>query len=179
MQTPAVQKQLDSAARGSFAGLMDLYESNYIRLRRLIPDIDALGSTAVSVSRGCLDLQYLLIEKTPYTTSFILTYYFNDNSRFIAEPNLEIRLYHDARLAEVISAVLHKHHYSSQRVMSIDRLISPDLDILQSKWRLNRFLYKWLNFCLLRGHVFRPLVSPFMPVFQTDALSAPVAARRN
>jgi hypothetical protein len=150
---------------------MDLYESNYIRLRRLIPDIDALGDTAVSVSQGCMDLQYILLEQTPYTSSFILTYYFDDNSRFIAEPNLEIRIYHDARLAEVISAVIHKHHYCNQRVMAVDKLISPDLSILQSKWRLNRFLYKWLNFCLLRGHVFRPNVSLLQPVFQPEVLS--------
>lgn len=150
---------------------MDLYESNYIRLRRLIPDIDALGDTAVSVSQGCLDLQYLLLEHTRYTTSFILTYYFDDHSRFITEPNLEIRVYHDARLAEVISAVLHKHHYCNQRAFSVDKLISPDLSILQSKWRLNRFLYKWLNFCLLRGHMFRPPVSSLKPVFQPEALS--------
>ena len=139
----------------NFCDLMELYESNYIALRNLIPDIRGLGSHATSVVWGCLDLEYRLIEHTKYTSTFSLTYSFNENNRSYAEPNLEIRMYHDARLVEVLSAILHKHRYRADDVTSIDNLISPDNNVLQSKWMLNRFLHKWLAFCLNRGHVLR------------------------
>lgn len=141
--------------RGAFSDLMDLYELNYIGLRRLMPEIGSMGMRAISVVPGCLDLHYRLMERTKYTTSFILTYHLDQNSRAVAEPNLEIRLYHDAQLAEVLSAMLHRHHYKNDAVVSVDQLITPDQSVLQSKWMLNRFLFKWLNFCLNRGHVFR------------------------
>lgn len=151
-----IQQKHVTGNRGTFCDLMDLYERNYIGLRRLMPDVGNMGARAVSAVPGCLDLHYRLMERTRYTTTFILTYHLDQNSRAVSEPNLEIRLYHDAQLAEVLSAMLHRHHYKNDAVVSVDQLITPDQSILQSKWMLNRFLYKWLSFCLNRGHLFRP-----------------------
>lgn len=155
MQMLIQQKHL-TGNRSTFCDLMELYERNYIGLRRLMPEIGNMGTRAVSAVPGCLDLHYRLMERTRYTTTFILTYQLDQNSRAVSEPNLEIRLYHDAQLAEVLSAMLHRHHYKNDAVVSVDQLITPDQSILQSKWMLNRFLYKWLDFCLNRGHLFRP-----------------------
>ena len=156
MQILVPKKSGSLSSRANFCDLMDLYERNYISLRNLIPDVRALGACATSVVWGCLDLEYRLIEHTKYTSTFRLTYCFNENNRSFAEPNIEIRMYHDARLAEVLSAILHKHRYRTESITSIDRLISPEQNVLQSKWMLNRFLYKWLHFCLNRGHMLRP-----------------------
>lgn len=151
----------------NFSGLMDLYELNYIRLRRLIPDAVGLGEHAVSVVSGGLDLHYQLLEQCRYTRTFTLTYCFaaqpcvvNDLSGQSRDayraPDLQIRMYQDARLAEVISGVLHRHYVHRDQPIVDSQLADPSMGAIMARWRLNRFLYRWLNFCLKQGHVFQP-----------------------
>lgn len=156
----------------NFSGLMDLYELNYIRLRRLIPDAAQLGERAVSVVPGGLDLHYQLLEQCRYTRTFTLTYWFNTEvdraandqrpagtGRGYLAPDLQIRMYQDARLAEVISGVLHRHYVHRDRQFSDAGLADPAMGAVMARWRLNRFLYRWLNFCLKQGHLFQPKIA--------------------
>ena len=62
-----------------FRGLMELYELNYVHLRRLIPDIESIGERAVSAVSNGLDLHYVRIEKSRYTTTFFLSYCFAES----------------------------------------------------------------------------------------------------
>ncbi|MDH5471250.1 MAG: DUF1249 domain-containing protein [Gammaproteobacteria bacterium] len=132
-----------------FVSLMDLYESNYIKLKKLIPDIKSIESPVISRSPGHLDLFLTVVEKNKYTTTFYLSYCFETDSGLQMEPNFRIRVYHDARLAEVMAG--HLHHGR----LKYDHLPA---DALKEKWRLNRFLNKWLGYCLRQGHSFAPFV---------------------
>ena len=133
---------------GTFAGLMDLYERNYISMRRLIPDMPASKTSWRSQTPGGLNLHLQILERFRYTTELSLTYYFKRNEQWVAEPDLYIRIYHDARLAEVISARLrHRPYFVAEAVES-------DRKHLNSRWHVNRFLYKWLHYCLHQGHSF-------------------------
>ena len=128
-----------------FVSLMDLYENNFMRLRRLIPDISRLSDTSVSHIHGCLSLHLNIIERTKFTTTIFLSYYFEEGEQTIAEPALTLRIYHDANQAEVLTGHL-KH--GRQRYDHI-----PEKAI-KIKWKLNRFVYKWLGYCLYLGHSF-------------------------
>lgn len=134
----------DVTPRG-FVSLMDLYENNYIRLRKLLPDLLQLESHCVSHVPGCLDVHLNVLERSKYTTTLCLTYYFEDGAKHLAEPNLKLRIYHDAGLVEVVAGHL-KHGRQK-----LDHLPAH---ALKAKWRLNRFLYKWLGYCLHLGHCF-------------------------
>jgi len=80
---------------------MTLYESNYIRLRWLVPDVEAVCGTLVSqVAHDC-PLYLTLEERSRYTSTLTLTYLFDAAPGALADPDLQIRVYHDARLAEV------------------------------------------------------------------------------
>ena len=138
----------DVSPRG-FVSLMDLYESNFIRLRKLIPDLDKLDTSVISRSAGHLDLYLNIVERSRYTSTLYLSYCFDTLHGLTMEPNLKIRVYHDARLAEVMAG--HLRH---------GRLILDNLpaDALREKWRLNRFLNKWLGYCLRQGHSFSPFI---------------------
>jgi uncharacterized protein YqiB (DUF1249 family) len=57
---------------------MELYESNYIRLRNLQPELDAMPAIAVSRVPGALDLHLRIIERCRFTTTLGLTYCFHD-----------------------------------------------------------------------------------------------------
>ncbi len=139
-------------APGSFSALMDLYERNYIQIRRLLPDMPPAAAMRVSRTAGGLDLHLRIIERCPYTSQLNLTYQFDDDAGSpIAEPNLRIRVYHDARQAEVMTAHLRHHAAFSNDLADAVRL---DRASLYRRWRINRFLYKWLSYCLRQGHRF-------------------------
>lgn len=131
---------------GTFAGLMDLYERNYIGLRRLLPELPPAGSERASRVAAGLPLYLRVDDRFRYTTELTLTYRFRRAKRVHAEPNLRVRIYHDARQAEVMAAAL-RTWPGFQAGRNTE---------LAMRWRVNRFLYKWLNFCLHQGHRFDP-----------------------
>lgn len=151
-----------------FVSLMDLYGNNFIRIRKLIPALQAnipphhqhnsthsaILSYAVSRVDGCLDLHCHLLEQTKYTTTFVLTYYFAEPDRqppiYIAEPQLHCRVYHDACLVEVLTG----HLFHGR--LKYDHLPASAIKI---KWQLNRLLYKWLGYCLYSGHLIKQFES--------------------
>jgi uncharacterized protein YqiB (DUF1249 family) len=138
-----------------FVSLMDLYENNYLRMRRLIPDLDNLSACAISHRKGCLSLHLTVLERTRFTTTIYLTYYFEDEDKSVAEPALTVRLYHDAHQVEVLTGHL---QHGRQR---FDHIPERAKNI---KWKLNRFLYKWLGYCLYLGHTFENNPAPARPV---------------
>ena len=51
-----------------------------------------------------------LHERSRYTTTLTLTYLFDEGGMAVSDPDLQIRIYHDARLAEVQAcARWHRH----------------------------------------------------------------------
>ena len=61
----------------SFVALMSLYESNYLRLASLAGDLRHLADVRVSRVPDDCDLRLSVTERSPYTTSFDLTYLFD------------------------------------------------------------------------------------------------------
>jgi len=140
---PAHLQACHDVHRETFAALMDLYENNYLRLRKLIPEIIKLKGQSISHVAGCLDLHLTIIEQSKYTTLLSLSYQFDREVGQAREPDLQIRVYHDVGMAEVLSGCLH------HGALNLKNL--PETAI-QERWHLNRFLYKWLGFCLRIGH---------------------------
>jgi uncharacterized protein len=140
---------------GSFVSLMSLYESNYIRLGWLIPNLRDLEGASISNVDNDLPLHVCVDERSPYTTTLTLTYLFEDaDGARVADPDLQIRVYHDARLAEVQAcARWHRH--------TVLELIRSDLArALGDRWLRNVMLNKWLDYCVERGHRFAPSAVP-------------------
>ncbi|MCP4187695.1 MAG: DUF1249 domain-containing protein, partial [Gammaproteobacteria bacterium] len=87
------------AAR-SFASLMDLYEYNYLRLRKIAPDL-SIADEMVSTVPNHHDLYLTVNERCKYTTMLYMTYRFGEPGDYLFEPDLRLKVYHDARLVEV------------------------------------------------------------------------------
>ena len=128
----------------SFAGLMELYEQNYMRLRRLVPDL-LFADEMISIVPGHLDLFLTVTERCKYTTLLRLTYRFVVDGEELFEPDLHLKVYHDARVVEV------------QQFQSRSRGPLYLADLIEQKWLMNRFLYKWLGYCHFQGHYFEPI----------------------
>ena len=151
----AVELQTDTdcpvswrASPASFVSLMSLYESNYIRLGWLVQDLSSIDNAAVSVVHDDCPLHLRVEERSRYTTTVTLTYLFEKESAVIADPDLQIRVYHDARLAEVQScARWHRHPMLESIRCGLARALGD-------RWRRNIMLNKWLDYCVERGHRF-------------------------
>lgn len=139
---------LETDARCSFAALMELYENNYIFMRRLLPDPDRSGDAVVSRVNGTPDLHLAVRERCPYTTSVRLTHFFEAGECPEVTPDLLVRIYHDARVAEVLP----ESHIRGFRYWG--NAEPPRPGTLQWRWEVNRFLNRWLRYCLGEGHAF-------------------------
>jgi len=69
----------------SFVSLMTLYESNYIRLRRLAGDVRMLSGRLLSSAPRECDLHLTVVEHSRYTSILRLTYLFQDASGPVAD----------------------------------------------------------------------------------------------
>jgi uncharacterized protein YqiB (DUF1249 family) len=136
------------ARPGSFVSLMTLYESNFVRLGWLVPDLRAVTDTVVSRVDGDCDLHLTPVELSRYTSVFRLTYEFGEVLASIRDPDLEVCVYHDARLAEVRSFRGFQRHPSLVKLQSG---LNRELD---QRWTRNMMLNKWLEYCAERGHHF-------------------------
>ena len=142
------QSTLERYRHRDLPALIDLYEGNYLRVMRLLPDLEVLEGTSVSRVAGALALYATIEERYKYTTTLLLTYRFEDTAGVALEPNARICVYHDVRAAELVS---HCRRKRTRKVHSWMRGRLPELD---HRWEMNRFLYKWLRFCSNQGHIF-------------------------
>jgi uncharacterized protein YqiB (DUF1249 family) len=140
---------------GTFTGLMTLYESNYVKLHQLGSVLRWPADAVVSTSPRDSDLHAELVRREPYTTTLRLTYWFEDAGVAVADPDIIVRIYHDARLVEAVSRG-EAHHHAKLRELA--RSSNAELD---RRWRLNMLLNKWLDYLFEAGHslerVERPL----------------------
>ena len=135
---------------GSFTGLMTIYESNFLKLSQLVGDLSFAGTPWISSVDGDCDLYLECGRRDPYTTTLRLTYWFEDGEdERVADPDLTVRVYHDARLAEA------RGGRRSHRHLVLRALTSGHSGELDRRWHSNIMLNKWLDYLLDTGHGFR------------------------
>jgi len=146
---------------GSFVSLMTLYESNYIRLRQLLGNLQHLPDRQVARLTGDCTLHVDVEERCRYTTTFTLTYQFVEADQVISDPDLQVRVYHDARLGEA----LHCARWRNPPVVAAtcvgavsgqqrDLRLHESARQLDDRWQRNIMLNKWLDYCVDRGYSF-------------------------
>ncbi|MGD0501335.1 MAG: DUF1249 domain-containing protein [Steroidobacteraceae bacterium] len=136
------------ARPGSFVSLMTLYESNFVRLGWLTRDLRSISERTVSRAGSDCDLFLTPLELSRYTSVFRLTYEFALEGECIRDPDLEVCVYHDARLAEVRSFRGFRRH---SELVKVESGLKRELD---QRWTRNMMLNKWLEYCAERGHRF-------------------------
>lgn len=131
---------------------LGLYERNFHRLMDLIPGFDRIEESTAAVSQvlNGFDLWLRVIERRKYTTTISLSYGLEVGSPLITDPYVKIRLYHDAKLAEILA-------YQNETKFS-PRYIYPNRKMFQpnEKRHVNLFLAELLCHCLAQGHCFIP-----------------------
>ncbi len=131
----------------SFVGLMALYDNNFLRLKQLIPELDRLDGYYRSRVAGDCDLHVEILERSRYTISMSLSYYFYEDGVRIADPDMKVKVYLDGQMAEATGFSGEHRHAAFRR---LTRLHRAELD---TRWRRNIILNKWLDYLMDQGHL--------------------------
>ncbi|RLA46096.1 MAG: DUF1249 domain-containing protein [Gammaproteobacteria bacterium] len=129
-------------------------EANYRRLHKVFPDmagdqVRRLGLTTMKDREVVLSVK----ERTPFTTLLVIEEQSAQGSDRHSEPGwrrpptLTVRMYHDAKVAEVVACdrmrnVQPKNRYPNKSMLQRDE---------KAQW--NRFLEEWLAVCIEYGYV--------------------------
>jgi len=131
----------------SFGGLMALYESNFLRLLRIVPEIARLDGCFRSRVAGDCDLFVEIIETSRYTVTLSLTYHLSTDRGLLVDPDMMVRVYLDGQQAEVLAIG------EQQRHAALRRLFFAHREELDRRWRCNIILNKWLEYLSDQGHL--------------------------
>jgi uncharacterized protein YqiB (DUF1249 family) len=125
------------------ADFIDECEANYRRVSRILTALTwhENQSTFPAFATGIRRINISLIDRSRYTTTLSLSQDSAD-SDWAGQPDVVVRLYHDARLAEVLSYARHT------RVAPVYPYPNPDMYHRDEKAQLNRLLGEWLDHCL-------------------------------
>jgi len=91
--------------RVDLSHLQAVCEANYLRLCRMMPGMAVQDEVAITVDADDGQPQRLVmrvLERCRYTTTLQLIH--ERRQDWLAPPSMEIRLYHDACMAEVVAA---------------------------------------------------------------------------
>jgi uncharacterized protein YqiB (DUF1249 family) len=136
------------------AHLLDLYERNYRLLERLAPEMDLPFDRAVSRSDTDLPLVMTVVERAPYTSELRLTYEFDSPDGRRLDPDLWIKIYRDARVAEALRCG------TRPPWLAVEEGDPEASRFLHDQWARNHMLAKWLEYLLEHGHGFSMAARP-------------------
>ena len=125
--------------------LVDLHstcEANYARLIRLFPDYETTNIREFSV--GSARVQVEVTERCRYTTIFRVLQQ-GAGSQWLGHLRVEVRAYHDARMAEVGMFQSHRRIEGRYQYPN-DHMYQQD-----EKCQQNHFFAEWLEHCLHNG----------------------------
>tara|TARA_R110000744_G_scaffold68225_2_gene138841 strand:+ start:68 stop:526 length:459 start_codon:yes stop_codon:yes gene_type:complete len=128
--------------------LMTLCEVNYMLLLRVLADKEQVGEQRCFFISDFLSYRIKVNEVTKYTTLLTISQEANIRGYNLTEllrPKMVVRLYHDARMAEVISnqdvsQIKPRYDYPNEKMHLPDE-----------KQQVNYFLKEWLQLCLHFG----------------------------
>lgn len=121
-------------------------ERNYARLLKLVKQ----WQEGEKLVYRCGEDQHLVIEvleEFTYTSGIKVTFELNHAHRWIPAHDLTVRLYHDARIAEVVSTKCYKRLEPVYKFPN-NQGIYPD-----EKQQMNQLLADWLVNCLENGYI--------------------------
>lgn len=129
-----------------FGYLMGLYGANYWQITRLFgPRALAVGRYR-SIGSSGLPVVLDVLERAPFTTELRLSYDLVDELTGQPDPSAHVRLYSDARLAEVTAC------YFGSRLEDVLGRSAPAATVFRHRLQMNAFFAKWLDYLEQCGH---------------------------
>jgi uncharacterized protein YqiB (DUF1249 family) len=120
-------------------------DANYLRLMKLFPRLAEEDVSVFGMVLGQHPYQVRLevVERGPYTTLIELRHL--PEAPWNRRPRLRVRLYHDARSAEVVE------FHGARHFRPIYKYPNQKMHLPDEKAQVNRFLTEFLSMCLAHG----------------------------
>ncbi|MCF6235210.1 MAG: DUF1249 domain-containing protein [Gammaproteobacteria bacterium] len=123
-----------------------VYEINHRLLLKLIPELKELPDEIFLLDGGSCTVAVSVVERCKFTTSITLSHDLKSHDLFVINPSVKIRIYHDARLAEVVAC------QQDSKFFAVYPFILAKVPFQNEKRDVNLFLREWLNHCLAQGY---------------------------
>jgi len=142
-------------------------DANFIRLLKLMPELESFRERSFQLDQACPDGVYerefvlstphsddeervriSVLEVFRYTTTLSITQ-LTQVSDWIDPPSIIVRVYHDASTAEALSYQGHK------ALLAKYAIPNPTMYHQDEKRQINEFLGEWLNLCLQAGRALK------------------------
>jgi uncharacterized protein YqiB (DUF1249 family) len=133
--------------------LMAVCELNYARLQKLFPHMRNTDHHQLNVTQNRQDfgaIHFTVQERAPFTTHLSIT---RPQHQWSAHWQMVVRIYHDAKLAEVIEC------QAQPRIRAVNDYPNTHMHQPDEKMQLNIFLGEWLQHCLNYGHSAEKIVA--------------------
>lgn len=134
----------------SLSTLMNLCDINYMLMLRLLADKETMGEQRCFFISDFLSYTITINEVTRYTSLVTISQdavIMGHNLSELLRPKMVIRLYHDARMAEVIS------NQDIRQVKPRYDYPNSQMHLPDEKQQINVFLKEWLQLCHSHGQV--------------------------
>ena len=134
--------------RPNLPNLMSLCEVNYMMILRLLGDKECVGEQRNFLISDFLTYRIIVDEVTRYTSLITMTQnstILSNTLTDILKPKMVVRLYHDARMAEVVS------NQDISQVKPRYDYPNKNMHLPDEKQQINLFLKEWLQLSLQLG----------------------------
>jgi len=134
-------------------------EANYARLLKLFPALTVEPERQIGLKHGEYVVVLLsVLEQTPYTTLVNLQQHSKAlaQKRWLDLPELRVRLYHDAKVAEVVDCE------GLRRPEPRCQYPNAQMHQRDEKAQWNRFLGEWLAQCIDHGYCVETQYEPII-----------------
>lgn len=124
-------------------------DANYLRLKKLAPDLDTAQQRVLVlvVADRCVTVTIRLLERCPYTSLVEVSQHpWLEGLAFtLPQPRLTVRMYHDARSAEVVE------FQNGRWFHAVYPYPNGEMRHRDEKAQINRYLSEYLSACLSHG----------------------------
>lgn len=125
---------------------MNQYEQMFKKVTALVPHLAQIepGEGLKLKADGFMDLHIDVLWKDKDRTTISMAHYYKLNGDMVPDPDMEIALYPDRKMAEALS---YQDSFGYRQVYP-----EPNKVDVRAKTDLNQFLNQWLNNIRMQGH---------------------------
>lgn len=121
---------------------MWVFEENYRLLQQLLPEMEAGGDRyRLAADDGAHALEVLILERARYTTFIELSKPFYIDGLWMPDLSMQLRIYHDAQVIEVVA------YQGCQRIPARYEVESHGRYHRDEKRQVNLLLHELLRYC--------------------------------
>ena len=126
-------------------GMMAECDANYARLLKLLPEVGSRKLSVTYPGNQTVTVLFEVLENFRYTSSVRISQC-AASCDWLRLPSMVVRLYHDARMAEVVNA---EH---MRQLRGIYPYPNEQMHQTDEKVQRNLYLGEWLCYCQRHGH---------------------------